>query len=375
MIYVNPEVISIDPVRFPPPGEDEVLSARNTECLLLNNEFEVIGNAEVYYAARRCGERWVRAQKIIDYAHAPEYPDRFSVEISSKCNYACIMCPRSALRRPQQFMDDRMFYRIVDDLAAHPSVKLVDLYRLGESTYHPKFWDFLDYLDRLPRSLPLILATNGSLIDENQLGRLLNSSLSLLVVSINALDRNTYRTVTGGKGELATVLALVKKAKRLRRGRKPFFGLQFVEQEITADLVEPFLNSYIEYADYIGASQLEDFAGQVFQNTRFMMEHNLDAEKLPERIPCPRALWAQFRIYSNGDVVPCICDINAEHLKMGNVNDASIAEIFCSPRWREFRELHRTRYRELPPHSFCGQCREWMIYSAGNRTHRVVCNL
>jgi hypothetical protein len=62
-----------------------------------------------------------------------------------------------------------------------------------------------------------------------------------------------------------------------------------------------------------------------------------------------RSAWGCFRIYSSGDVVPCIRDINAVHLKMGDVGERTISELFNSERWQEFPRLHQDGPAALHP--------------------------
>lgn len=374
MAYFNLESLLIDTEKFPCKQDKvdaQIALKRKREKgvpLLIDNAFQVIGNPEAYYAHRQLGDKAVYGQRITYYKENPVYPDRFSIEISSKCNFECVMCPRTVLKREESFMDEELFRKVVDDIAQH-EVSMVDLYRLGEATYHPKFSEFLDYVDRLEKPFPSTLFSNGGLITPELLERIMNSSILIFALSINSLDEKTYEKITGSSDVYQHVQHLVKMAKGLKRGRTPFFGVQFIEQGLTHDQMNEFLNRYIDNVDFIESSMLEDFGSQLKQNTEYIEKHNINKDVKITRPPCQRSVWGRCRIYSNGDVVPCICDINAEFLKMGNVRDNTISEIFNSDNWKQFKQMHLDG--TAADHPLCGPCKDWMIYTGMNKKNKV----
>jgi len=372
MAYFHIDSLVIDSQRFP--SEREKVAAQEEahrrgergEALLVDNALNVIGSAHVYWASKATGRRAVYGQRVTDYQADPTYPDRFSIEMSSRCNYACIMCPRTVLTREQGHMDEALFEKVVDDIDEHGAA-MVDLYRLGESTLHPGFERLLGHLGKRKRAFPTSLFSNGGALTESKIDALLASPVTLFGISLNALDAKTHQAITG-RGDFERVRALVESFKARKRKRFPLFGVQFLEQDLTADLLPRFVERTIDYVDFIETSMLEDFGAQLKQNTAYIRENLLDTEDV-KRAPCQRSLWGRFRIYSSGDVVPCICDINAAHLKMGNVREQSISEIFNSERWKAFRRMHQDG--SAARHPLCGPCTDWMIYTGYNRRHRV----
>lgn len=373
MAYFHIDSLAVEGERFPADAskvaavEESLRRGERGPPLLVDNELNVIGNAEVYWASRSVGCRAVYGQRVTHYQADPRYPDRFSIEMSSHCNYSCIMCPRTVLTREQGHMDEGLFRAIVDDIEEHGAA-MVDLYRLGESTLHPRFEQMLDYLGRRRRPFPTSLFSNGGAFTEPKVEALLDSPVTLFGISLNALDAETYRGITGGRGDFDRVLGLVRSFKRRKRRRFPLFGVQFLEQEQTHQVLGRFVEEMIEHVDFIETSMLEDFGAQLPQNTGYIRRNLLQTEDV-KRAPCQRSLWGRFRIYSSGDVVPCICDINAKHLKMGNVRTQSIAEIFNSEGWQAFRRMHLSGRADN--HPLCGPCTDWMIYTGYNRKHVV----
>jgi radical SAM protein with 4Fe4S-binding SPASM domain len=364
------DTVSVDKRKISRVVED-IRSEKWITPLLLDNEFKVIGNHEVYEACKEMGIKAIYGQRITNYTKDRGYPDRFSVEITNRCNYKCIMCPRTQMTRPETDMDELLFKKIIDDISEN-GASMIDLYRLGESTIHPKFGEYLSYVDEKIPHLNTSLFSNAGSLDIKKLKRIMESTLTLFSVSVNALDRDTYGVITGG-GKYDNMRKVVETAKSLKKGRKPFFGVQYLEQELNRDKHREFIDSYIDYVDYIETSMLEDFGGQLTQNEEYIRKYNYKQKAgQVNRTPCQRSIWGRFRIYSNGDVVPCICDINASYLNMGNVRESTIGTIYNSEKWQQFRDLHRGDAAK--DHPLCGPCEDWMIYTDYNAKHHVVCS-
>ncbi|MGD8449364.1 MAG: radical SAM protein, partial [Desulfobacterales bacterium] len=88
------------------------------------------------------------------------------IELTSKCNFKCYYCNSNISIRPKGFMDQRLFYHIVDQLESISAYR-VALHVDGEPTLHPKFEKFISYLNL--KKIPISLATNGSLLKESYL--------------------------------------------------------------------------------------------------------------------------------------------------------------------------------------------------------------
>lgn len=340
-----------------------------TSMAVLNSSCELVEKPEVYYASKQLGLPGVFGQFMTLFSNDLTFPERFSIEITNRCNYSCKMCPRTAMTREKLFIDPELFYKVVDEIyefSKNTTIAKVDLYRLGESTLHPNFPDFLDYITKLDKPFPTQLATNGSRLDEKLIKNIMGSSLTYLVVSFNALDGKTYRDVTGG-GDLSKIKNVLPQLKLHRTNRTPFLILQFIEQEETHNKLDEFAKEYIDSCDIIISSSLEDFGGQLKQNSSYVKEHVLDGSDDGSRDVCPRGVWRRAKIYANGDLVPCICDINAQFTKMGNARTESIKEIFDSKEWHDFVSMHKECGKKLLQHPLCGPCTEWKMMTGHNK--------
>ena len=85
----------------------------------------------------------LQAQKAV-----PPGPLNVMIEMSARCPQKCPMCPLQGsddrLARDEGLMDERLFRRIVDQLAEYPP-DVLRLHYSGESTVHPKFGELGRY--------------------------------------------------------------------------------------------------------------------------------------------------------------------------------------------------------------------------------------
>jgi organic radical activating enzyme len=104
----------------------------------------------------------------------PDYLDSLSeqlknpfilIELTSKCNFSCYYCNSKNSIRPKGFMDEKLFYRIVDQIEAIFPNSTVALHVDGEPTLHPNFQEFVSYLNA--KKIPISLATNSSLLKDS----------------------------------------------------------------------------------------------------------------------------------------------------------------------------------------------------------------
>jgi MoaA/NifB/PqqE/SkfB family radical SAM enzyme len=121
------------------------------------------------------------------------------LDFTNVCNYRCVFCNSynydKVVLRLKDFID---FDKLIN------SATIIDVTGYGELTTHPDFEEIVDRLTQISRKFSLV--TNGSLLTEVKSQALLKSSIYLINFSINSLNEDTYRFLTGGMGNLSTTL-------------------------------------------------------------------------------------------------------------------------------------------------------------------------
>src|SRR3990167_4604111 len=105
--------------------------------------------------------------------YSPDYPIDVTIELAGICNGRCVYCPVTPNYKklesifPIGIMKEYLFKKIIDEIEGKTlSVKFQ--YR-GESTLHPQFNDFCDYVSKKD-FIERMINTNGNYIKEKREG-------------------------------------------------------------------------------------------------------------------------------------------------------------------------------------------------------------
>ena len=115
-----------------------------------------------------------------------------AIELTSRCNLNCQMCPFRKGGGFKDFgdMDWDLFTKLVDELA--PQSEAIMLFNRGEPFLYKKIYEAINYAKG---KCKIILSTNGVLVDTELLYK--NAGDLLLVVSCPAGNNKTYKEITG----------------------------------------------------------------------------------------------------------------------------------------------------------------------------------
>jgi MoaA/NifB/PqqE/SkfB family radical SAM enzyme len=141
------------------------------------------------------------------------FPKVIAFEVTNRCNLKCVMCPHGigAIDSPRDA--DMSLLEILWPGMAQSDY--LHLNGVGEPMMAKPFWEVIDRLKGKTR--PLIeFNTNGLLMTEENVDRLLQAPVYGILVSLDAATPETYLDIRGGN--FATALAgierLVARAKR-----------------------------------------------------------------------------------------------------------------------------------------------------------------
>lgn len=319
--------------------------------IVIDQQLLLQENPEIYFAAKKIGLKAVPGRRA--YKDIVNFPPRVSIELTNRCNSACKMCPRNAMTRDVQDMDITLFERLLSEIHL-VGTNSVYLYRLGESLLHPQFPLAMQLLNQYNNVAPTWLSTNGMLLTPENRRVLLESDITFLNVSINALDKINYEKINEKVSYdclINNLTNLIEEKKKTSR-RTPFLRGQIIEQvNIPCDYVE-FIERWGDEFDILHFGFLEEFAGQLPDNV-------IEKEDV-SHIKCQRMLRDnELHIYSNGDAVICICDINAQYFKVGNVYEKTLAEIWNGESKKKLLDMHS--HGEDKHHPLCGVCHDRIL--------------
>ena len=285
-----------------------------------------------------------------------EYPGQLAyltVSCTTRCNFACVYCSK------KEFAVTDLDYGLLRTALADAralGIRKVELTG-GEALLYPHFWDIVAYLRE--HDVTVQLVTNGSLIDSTVAGKLADARINV-AVSLSTLEPGKFSYLTGGRGELRTIMETLEKLKAAgyHADRYPMFALHALgsrENFAELDDVRLFARLYgcgfvLNRAIPVGGLQ----AGNVPSPPD--LKHFLDRESdgRPAAVPfscntpCNR-IKAGCYIGSDAKVRPC----SSLDIEVGDLHEKSIAAI-----WQKSGILEQCRTIEHHLEGSCENCPE-----------------
>jgi MoaA/NifB/PqqE/SkfB family radical SAM enzyme len=305
-------------------------------------------------------------------------PPGLEIELTNRCNLACIQCLRSRGLKPYA-LGDMEFDNYTKILAQFPYVTNLCLNGFGEPLMHRQFFDIVAYTRKERPWSRIGIYSNGMLIDAAAADRLLDCGLTGIDISIDAATADTYRLVRRG-GTLSVVHENIRRLMRVRdqmRARFPLVGVNFVmlnenEGELVpfveqaADLGVDFINC-ITYASYdwgfANRRTPDSYKRELDAAATRIAELSVRCKSFPsedlswtdpnKRFGCEFFWGGSLRITHAGDVMLGCCTPFKETFSYGNVLQQPFSEIWNNERFRTNRALTR---QHTPPTAACASC-------------------
>jgi radical SAM protein with 4Fe4S-binding SPASM domain len=326
-------------------------------------------------------------------------PLGYKMVLTYKCNLRCIMCYEWGEvgwchEQPKPIMAKEMDWGLIQKLFAevahrHPYFILHG----GEPLLYSHFQDLADLLKK--NQCFSISCTNGMLLDRYQEDIADNPYLTFLVSLDGPEEQNDQLR---GKGVYRKVTENIKRLKASRNS--PYVGIQFTIRPENVGVMHAFCKEMVDLGvDWVllnpcwfvskkQAEEYEKFMEKHFHfkphtHLGYLMPYELDKQtfitqlqkirrdKWPIQISCylkkPEDIhtyidtpqtppgntfcyqqWSRMDITPDGEVTPCIL---YPDLKVGNLHNQGVMEIWNSPQFAGFRRLRR---KEVLP--VCAKC-------------------
>lgn len=278
------------------------------------------------------------------------FPIRLWVELTSLCNYRCIMCPNKDLpKQDKGYMELDLFKKIIDE--AKTNAFDVNLAHRGESLLHPQLIEMIQYTKKA--GLFTRLHTNGSLLTEELTEKIIDSGLDRLSISFDGYTKETYEEIRQGGDfdkTIANIIHLLQ-IKKDNHAKLPEVAIEVINFN---DLSETELShSREKFLQHFQGYALDNFVTKELHNWAGDFEKDTDSGQYSI---CPFP-WNALVIFWNGDVLACTQDFFG-HYVLGNVKDSSLQTIWNGEKMQHLRtQLAR---QELDEFKTCANCdRVW----------------
>lgn len=278
---------------------------------------------------------------------------RINLELTSRCNYACVGCPTHNLLRGKGSMNVRLYKAIFDE--AGNDLERVFLWGYGEPLLHPRITDLLRYSGEF--STKKVMSTTGWRLEDLQDIKAL-TNLDELIISINGISQKVYAQHQVN-GDLSKVIRGLEKVSPIIADSKTRFIMQTVAHKGNLDEIseaERFARKYgfdmlvVKSFNVMDRKQ-ETFDKFVPLGTSFSryQEGLNDAPKRPQSGVYPCEEW--MVINWDGSVNPCCWDYKGKY-NFGNVGEYGVYGI-----WNNFvASRHRNQIRQEKFLDICVDC-------------------
>ena len=323
------------------------------------------------YTPYRAGHHFVKeydpaqfGERFAEYRHKwttypknqilSDFPINVDLELASMCNLKCPMCHTVYIKNPSfkayeakdmtRLMTFETFKAAIDEGLQYKDFSAIKLNFRGESTLHPEIDRFVRYA-KDKGVLDVLLNSNGNYpADLNE--RLVDAGLSEISFSMDAYTADTYRKIRVG-GDF--YIAMSNVMRMLYHKDKIRVRVSFVHQEANTHEVQAFT----EFWTKMGIDKI--LISDVYNPAELRKKDvSVKKYKKPESFTCPQ-LWQRLMVLNNGDVYPCCHAFEEpEDLKLGNIHQTPLVEMWNGAKLGNLRELHtRGEYKKI---ATCAKC-------------------
>lgn len=294
------------------------------------------------------------------YAALPDFPRMLDIELTSACNFRCLMCPTGnlSLKRDAEFMREGTMLEIIDQCRDHvPGLRLIGW---GEPLLNVSIVDFIIAATEI--GSPTHLNTNGSLLTRHLAIDLVDAGLSSIKFSFQGVDAASYREMRN-TDFFEGVIEAIGYMRRARGDQAlPWIAVSTSTTSETPEMIEAFRERVAPLADQVSvgrtifdfmdlnAVRLKDEDRERLERLRVFQPKNL---RHPS--PCPE-VFDKLSIHADGSVVLCCNDFDGV-VTLGNVNKTPIAELWRHPKIEAYRERLARRDYDAP---LCKTCWSYM---------------
>lgn len=295
---------------------------------------------------------------LIPFSWRSEYialkPVFAQIEPTTRCNLRCRMCIAMALNDSARHdLSYKDFVTIIDRL---PSALVIKIQGNGEPFLHPDIFRMISYAQS--RGIGVFTCTNGTLLDEKTMERILKSGLFELGVSIESTKKELYEDIRRGT-KFDTFTANISRFITMRKKINPRmavtlyvtlmnynfpeiedfikFGVDYGFDGIYFQMIEATAEYKMFYTDQFNSSLIPDQSTE----KQFIRSYAKIASGygIPVRF-LYGCSWPWTRLYINVDgiVLPCCVLTDVSRYGSGNILTDTLASIWNKPSYRELRK-------------------------------------
>jgi MoaA/NifB/PqqE/SkfB family radical SAM enzyme len=256
-----------------------------------------------------------------------EFPIQINLELSRACNYDCPFCARKESEKGTH-IDTDLAKRIIDEAGKSGRVTVFALHMWGEPLLNPKWHEIVSYIKEVNPDNGVTLTTNGYLLNQKNLERLVEISVDQIIISLHTLDPEEYKVRVGKDVDVAVVLENLKSLAKAASNKQVIIARLFDDEELRKPYVEQ-IEELRNLGIVIENDYYDNSAGQKSEWSKVSQT---------QRWPCYHP-WLTTTITVHGEVSICCVDAKMD-LKIGDVKSDTLTNIWQSDLVNQMRNEH-----------------------------------
>ena len=297
-------------------------------------------------------------QKIVD-AVPLSTPWTLFLEPTNACQFRCAYCPTGdtellhKVGRKNKLMDWELFVKIVDDLKAFPNkLRMVNMYKDGESLIHPRFTDMVRYLRDADVTEKIWVKTNGALLTPEYNERLVNCGLDMIGISVQHVHAQGFYDIAKVRIDYERYVDGVRSLFDKSRNTTTQISAKMADVGMDEATRQKFFDDFGNISDFITIEGLHGWSTSELKDWKLGTNGSFDGTPRVNKIACPLIAY-MLTVSSNGDISICNDDW-AHYHQLGNAANESIMDVWQGNKLRDFRLMHLTGRRH--ENAACKSC-------------------
>ena len=275
------------------------------------------------------------------------------VEPSSKCNLTCSFCDLHSGRiqnidkKYKGIMTSGTFRILVDQLTGLSyRLRQLQIHGNGEPLLNKDIDKFIAYASEKNIADSIRLTTNGTMLTPRILGKLLDSGVDEIRVSLDVADKSLYSQFKGKDLYEKVYKNLINAIEKIENAGGASLVIKYPlpspdqQYGITQDFVDSVFKTFASFAK--DSPTIHLLGMPVITLPLGVLLDDLVHEKcVANEAPCEIPFYSLYVKY-DGRVSVCCADFT-DILDVGNIHQQHLGEIITGERLREFRIKHLQR--------------------------------
>ena len=200
--------------------------------LFFDEIYTIVPNEQLKLKNTILNEYEISSKKII----LKSYPRKIEFALTNKCNFRCIMCNKISHSGDYSASD-----KAIDDLIELMPYLQSLILRGGEVFLDTRLNKILEQCKKNDVSVEII--TNGSLLNNENINKLLDNDRMIITLSIDSLKQTTYENIRK-HGDFNNLLNIIKSLNKIRKQKKSrtTIGVNMVVMSINYMEIEDMIN-------------------------------------------------------------------------------------------------------------------------------------